>query len=83
MTQIGTAPTFGEEAVGLTFNPSGDMAVHKCKAGFAALIDQMDELCNLPHRLGRHEAPRLHRHHGDGKRPDARGQGPHVARLSD
>ena len=33
--------TFGERAVGLTFNPSGDPAVHECKAGFAKLIDQM------------------------------------------
>lgn len=36
--------TFGEKAVGLSFNPSGDDAVHKCKSGFAALIDQMDAL---------------------------------------
>lgn len=38
--------TFGERAVGLTFNPSGSDEVHTCKAGFAALIDQMDELRN-------------------------------------
>jgi hypothetical protein len=36
--------TFGEKAVGLTFNPSGSDAVGQCKAGFAALIDQMHEL---------------------------------------
>ena len=36
--------TFGEKAVGLTFNPSGDDAVAKCKAGFAAVIDQMHML---------------------------------------
>jgi hypothetical protein len=36
--------TFGDRAVGLTFNPSGDPAVDKCKRGFAALIDQMDDL---------------------------------------
>ena len=36
--------TFGEKAVGLSFNPSGDDAVHKSKALFAAIIDQMDEL---------------------------------------
>ena len=36
--------TFGGKAVGLTFNPSGDDAVHRCKAGFAELIDQMDAL---------------------------------------
>lgn len=38
--------TFGERAVGLTFNPSGDDAVAKAKAGFAAVIDQMNDLRN-------------------------------------
>lgn len=38
--------TFGEKAVGLSFNPSGDDAVSKCKAGFAAVIDQMNDLRN-------------------------------------
>jgi hypothetical protein len=41
-------PTFGEKAVGLSFNPSGDPAVHACKAGFAALIDQMEAIRNDP-----------------------------------
>jgi hypothetical protein len=36
--------TFGEKAVGLTFNPSNDDAVAKCKAEFAAVIDRMDDL---------------------------------------
>lgn len=36
--------TFGEKAVGLTFNPSGDDAVAKCKKIFADAIDQMHEL---------------------------------------
>lgn len=36
--------TFGEKAVGLNFNPSGRPEVDKCKAGFAALIDQMNDL---------------------------------------
>ena len=36
--------TFGEKAVGLNFNPSARPAVDKCKAGFAALIDQMNDL---------------------------------------
>lgn len=36
--------TFGERAVGLTFNPSGDDAVAKCKAEFAAVIDRMNDL---------------------------------------
>lgn len=37
-------PTFGEKAVGLSFNPSGDDAVAKCKAQFAACIDTMNDL---------------------------------------
>lgn len=36
--------TYGEKAVGLSFNPSGDDAVATCKAGFAKLIDQMFDL---------------------------------------
>lgn len=34
--------TFGQKAVGLTFNPSGDEAVHKCKQIFADAIDQLN-----------------------------------------
>jgi hypothetical protein len=36
--------SFGEKAVGLTFNPSGDPAVHACKRVLADVIDQMHEL---------------------------------------
>lgn len=36
--------TFGEKAVGLTFNPSNSPQVDACKRGFAAVIDQMNEL---------------------------------------
>lgn len=36
--------TFGQKAVGLTFNPSGDDAVAACKQKFADAIDQMHEL---------------------------------------
>ena len=36
--------TFGEKAVGMSFNPSGDDAVAKCKAQFAACIDTMHDL---------------------------------------
>ncbi len=36
--------TFGQRAVGLTFNPSGDDAVTRCKQGFADVIDQMNNL---------------------------------------
>lgn len=36
--------TFGEKAVGLSFNPSNDDAVAKCKLGFAKEIDRMNDL---------------------------------------
>lgn len=36
--------TFGEKAVGLSFNPSGSGAVEACKIGFATLIDEMNDL---------------------------------------
>lgn len=35
--------TFGQRAVGLNFNPSGNDAVANCKQKFAELIDQMHE----------------------------------------
>ena len=38
--------TYGEKAVGLTFNPSNDDEVGKCKKGVADLIDQMNYLRN-------------------------------------
>ncbi len=38
--------TFGEKAVGLTFNPSGNADVEDCKRLFAAVIDDMHELRN-------------------------------------
>lgn len=34
--------TYGEQAVGLTFNPSGDERVREIKQGFADLIDGLD-----------------------------------------
>ena len=36
--------SYGQKAVGLTFNPSGNDEVGKCKQGFANLIDQMNDL---------------------------------------
>lgn len=39
--------TYGEKAVGLTFNPSNDDAVAKCKAEYAQVIDRMNDLRNL------------------------------------
>ena len=38
--------TYGEKAVGLTFNPSNDDAVAQCKAEFARVIDRMNDLRN-------------------------------------
>ena len=35
----GKPMTFGEKAVGLSFNPSGDDAVHKLKSLYAQIID--------------------------------------------
>ena len=40
----GRALTFGEKAVGLTFNPSGDPQVAVIKVACAALIDQLNDL---------------------------------------
>lgn len=39
--------TFGEKAVGLTFNPSNSVEVDDCKRRFAAVIDQMNDLRNM------------------------------------
>ncbi|GGH42971.1 hypothetical protein GCM10007423_40000 [Dyadobacter endophyticus] len=36
--------TFGQKAVGLSFNPSGDDAVGKAKQIFADAIDQLNDL---------------------------------------
>ena len=38
--------TYGEKAVGLTFNPSNDDAVAQCKQEFAVVIDRMNDLRN-------------------------------------
>lgn len=43
---VAAEPTFGEKAVGLAFNPSGDDVVTACKRKFAAVIDQMNDLRN-------------------------------------
>ena len=44
MTENTRPMTYGEKAVGLTFNPSNDDAVAQCKAEFAKVIDRMNEL---------------------------------------
>jgi hypothetical protein len=36
--------TYGQKAVGLSFNPSGDDKVAQCKQGFATEIDRMNDL---------------------------------------
>ena len=48
--------TFGQKAVGLTFNPSGDDAITKCKQGFADEIDRMNDYRNtdIPAEAKRH-----------------------------
>ncbi|NID09401.1 Acb2/Tad1 domain-containing protein [Fibrivirga algicola] len=38
--------TFGQKAVGLSFNPSNSDAVGQCKQGFADRIDEMNNLRN-------------------------------------
>lgn len=38
--------TFGQKAVGISFNPSNESSVDRCKQGVANLIDQMHELRN-------------------------------------
>lgn len=40
--------TFGQEAVGVQFHPSGDDAVYANKQWFANAIDQMNDLRNHP-----------------------------------
>lgn len=44
--QAEKAQTFGEKAVGLSFNPSNDDAVSVCKKTFAQAIDQLNNLRN-------------------------------------
>jgi len=38
--------TYGEKAVGLSFNPSGNADVEKMKGFYAAIIDHLDDLRN-------------------------------------
>lgn len=51
--------TYGEKAVGLTFNPSGDTDVSLVKTAYAALIDSMDELRRTANAAGKPERARL------------------------
>lgn len=56
MSENGRPQTYGEKAVGLSFNPSGDDTVHRIKALYAQIIDEMDSLRN---HNGRSEVARL------------------------
>ena len=38
--------TFGQKAVGVSFNPSGDHAVNNCKVLYADAIDRLNDLRN-------------------------------------
>ena len=40
--------TFGEKAVGLSFNPSGDDKVHSLKVCYASIIDHLNDARNNP-----------------------------------
>lgn len=46
---MGQELTFGEKAVGLTFNPDGDVLVETVKEHYAQLIDALNDLRNKPH----------------------------------
>lgn len=43
MTENTREPTFGEKAVGLTFNPGGNPLVNIIKQQFAIVIDTLDD----------------------------------------
>lgn len=51
--------TYGEKAVGLTFNPSGDADVAAVKQVYADIIDTMDELRRTANAAGKGEMARL------------------------
>lgn len=46
--------SFGEKAVGMTFNPSGDETVSTLKGLYAQIIDICDDICKkVPGETGR------------------------------
>lgn len=71
--------SYGQRAVGLTFNPSASSEVDACKAAIAAEIDRMDALRLAS--LSREQA-REHRHYRAAGCPDVGGQGSHVEGLT-
>ena len=38
--------TFGQKAVGVSFNPSGDPEIHEVKQAYADIIDKLNDLRN-------------------------------------
>ena len=44
--------TFGQKAVGITFNPSGDEGVIKVKQSFAEILDILNEYKNAKTEYG-------------------------------
>ena len=42
--------TFGEKAVGLTFNPSNDVNVQAIKEAYAHIIDALNGFRDIPHQ---------------------------------
>lgn len=46
-TTEGRELSYGEKAVGITFNPGGSEEVNACKTIFAGAIDQLDALRKL------------------------------------
>lgn len=54
-----TELTFGEKAVGLTFNPSGDATVQKIKETCAAAIDVLNNLRDIAKGANDGEAVRM------------------------
>ena len=59
MTEETPPQTYGEMAVGLTFNPGGNPDVEKIKRAFADLIDMMAELRITASAAGNYEQARL------------------------
>lgn len=51
--------TYGEKAVGLSFNPSADQDVDRVKKAYAKIIDMMDELRRTAAAASRGEMARL------------------------
>jgi hypothetical protein len=56
MADLKDTRSYGERAVGLDFNPSGDPAVHEVKTRYAEVIDHLN---NLRSETGDTEKKRL------------------------